>query len=63
MLTRTEHFALRLTPEEARALEALAAHEERTASDVVRRLIRAAAATLAKKGTKPARKWATKRSP
>jgi hypothetical protein len=61
MLTLSEHFAFRLTPEELRALEALAAHEERNPSDVLRRLIRREHAAITTKETKPAGKRASKK--
>lgn len=39
---RTEIFSLRVSPDERKLIDRLAASEERTPSDVVRRLIRQA---------------------
>lgn len=52
MSDRTVVLNVRLDEDEAKILDALAAHEERSKSDVVRRAIRAYADTLGVKARK-----------
>jgi hypothetical protein len=57
----TEHFSLRLTPDEMAMLTEIAGREERTTSDTLRRLIRREHAEFTAKEAKPARKRASKK--
>ena len=50
---RTDMFAMRITAEERRLIESLAEREERSASDVVRRLIRRAVAQYDERTPEP----------